>query len=128
MFQLFKAIMAHIKTEQQYNAIMKRIDQLFFETDETTSSDDPRLVELDLLSSLIEEYEKENYPIEIPTLSETMNARLVEYNITQKEMAIMLGMTAPRLSAILGGKANPTFEQARVISLKLNIPPAIVLA
>ena len=120
--------MAHIKTEQQYNAIMKRIDQLFFETDENTSSDDPRLIELDLLSSLIEEYEKENYPIEIPTLSETMNARLVEYKITQKEMAIMLGMTAPRLSAILGGKANPTFEQAKVISLKLNIPPAIVLA
>jgi len=40
----------------------------------------------------------------------------------------MLGMTALRLSAILGGKANPIFEQARVISLKLNIPPAIVLA
>ena len=107
---------------------MKRIDQLFFETDENTSPDDPRLVELDLLSSLIEEYEKENYPIEMPTLSETMNARLAEYNITQKEMPIMLGMTAPRLSAILGGKAYPTFEQARVISLKLNIPPAIVLA
>ena len=30
--------MAHIKTEKEYAAIMVRIDQLFFETDEDTSS------------------------------------------------------------------------------------------
>ena len=42
--------------------------------------------------------------------------------------AVMLGMTAARLNAILGGKANPTFEQARIISSRLNIPAAIVLA
>ena len=28
----------------------------------------------------------------------------------------------------LMGKANPTFEQARIISSRLNIDPAIVLA
>ena len=120
--------MAQIKNEQQYAAIMKRIDALFFETGEDTPSDDPRLLELDLLSELVEEYEKERYPIEPPSLSETISARLSEYNITQKELAAMLGMTAPRLSAILSGKVNPTFEQARVISSKLNISPAIVLA
>jgi hypothetical protein len=43
-------------------------------------------------------------------------------------MASILGMTAPRLCAILSGKANPTFEQARIISSRLNIDPAIVLA
>ena len=57
-----------------------------------------------------------------------MNSRLIEKNWSQKEMASFLGMTAPRLCAILSGKANPTFEQARVISSKLNIDPAIVLA
>ncbi|MBQ4196639.1 MAG: helix-turn-helix domain-containing protein [Bacteroidales bacterium] len=120
--------MVQIKNERQYNAIMKRIDALFFETGEDTPSDDPRLVELDLLSALVEEYEKEHFPIELPSLSETINARIAEYNITQKEMAAMLGITAPRLSAILSGKVNPTFEQARIISSKLNISPAIVLA
>ena len=53
--------MANIKTEKEYKAIMGRIDQLFFETDEATPSDDPRLIELDMLAALIEEYEKENY-------------------------------------------------------------------
>ena len=120
--------MAQIKNEQQYNAMMARIDELFFSTDENTPADDPRLLELDLLSALVEEYEKEHFPIETPTLSETLLSRLVDMNISQKELAGILGMTAPRLSSIINGKANPTFEQARLISSRLNISPAIVLS
>ena len=108
--------------------MMARIDELFFETDENTPADDPRLQELDILSALVEEYEKERYPIEAPTLSATINARLSENNMSQKELASMLGITAPRLSAILSVKAKQTFEQARTISSLLNIDPAIVLA
>ena len=52
--------MAQIKDEKQYKAMMARIDELFFETDENTPSDDPRLQELDVLSALVEEYEQEN--------------------------------------------------------------------
>ena len=120
--------MSQIKTEQQYKAMMARIDEIFFTTDESTPADDPLLLELDLLSSLVEEYEKEHFPIDKPSLSATINSRLVENNWSQKELATMLGITAPRLSAILSGKANPTYEQARIISSRLNIDPAIVLA
>lgn len=120
--------MAQIKDEKQYKAMMARIDQLFFETDENTPAEDPRLQELDLLSALVEEYEKEHYPIETPTLAKTMASRLTENNWSQKELAAVLGMTAPRLCSILSGKANPTFEQARIISSRLNIDPAIVLS
>lgn len=120
--------MSQIKNEQQYRAMMARIDEIFFSTDENTPSDDPRLLELDLLSSLVEEYEKEYYPIETPSLAAIIISRLAENNWTQKELASMLGITAPRLSAILSGKANPTYEQARVISSRLGIDPAIVLA
>ena len=52
--------MAKIKDEKQYKAIMARIDELFSETDENTSPDAPRLQELDRLSALVEEYEKEH--------------------------------------------------------------------
>lgn len=120
--------MSQIKNEKQYKAMMARIDEIFLSTDENTPADDPRLLELDLLSSLVEEYEQEHFPIETPSLPATMNARLAENNWSQKEMATILGITAPRLSAILSGKVNPTYEQARVISSRLNIDPAIVLA
>lgn len=119
--------MAQIKNDKQYKAIMARIDELFFATDENTPEDDPRLMELDMLSQLVEEYEKEICPIEAPSLSSTMHERMTEYNWSQKDLAAFLQMTAPRLSAILSGKSNPTFEQARTISSKLNIDPAIVL-
>ena len=120
--------MAQIKTESEYKAIMARIDELFFKTDENTPKDDSRLVELDVLSALVEEYEKEHYPIEIPSLAQTIISRMREMNCSQKELAVILGISAPRLSDILTGKKDPTYQQARTISNKLSIDPAIVLA
>ena len=120
--------MAQIKSESQYKAIMSRIDELFFATDENTPKDDPRLVELDVLSALVEEYEKEYFPIKAPSLPATILSRMNEMNCTQKELAVILGISAPRLSDILTGKKDPTFQQARMISSKLSIDPAIVLA
>jgi HTH-type transcriptional regulator/antitoxin HigA len=58
--------MARINNAKEYQAIMTRIDELFFETDEKTASNDSRLLELDLLSELVEEYEKEHGEILLP--------------------------------------------------------------
>ena len=99
--------MAHIKTEKEYAAIMARIDQLFYETDENTPVEDPRLIELDMLSALVEEYEKEVCPIQPPTLAEMILFRMHEMNLTQKELSRLLDITAPRLSEILNGKKIP---------------------
>ena len=56
--------MAQIKDKKQYDAIMARINELFFATDETTPKDNKRLLELDALSELVEEYEQEHSPIQ----------------------------------------------------------------
>jgi len=120
--------MAQIKSKEQYDAIMARIDELFFATDESTPKDDKRLLELDALSAMAEEYEQEHYPIQLPSLSDTILERMNERNYSQKELATVLGISAPRLCDIIGGKKTPTYNQARIISKKLNIDPAIVLA
>ncbi len=120
--------MAHIKTEKEYAAIMARIDQLFFETTENTPTDDPRLIELDMLSALVEEYEKEVCPIQPPTLAEMIVFRMNEMNLTQKDLAKTLEITAPRLSEILNGRKDPTYRQAQKIATTLNIDANIVLA
>ena len=52
--------MDRILDDKQYKATMARIDDLFFATDETTPSTDPRLMELDRLSALVEDYERRN--------------------------------------------------------------------
>lgn len=56
--------------EKQYRAMMARIDQLFFETNENTPADDPRLQELDLLSALVEEYEND---LDLKTLGKQLD-------------------------------------------------------
>lgn len=121
-------VMAHIKTEKEYAAIMARIDQLFFETNEDTPSDDPRLIELDMLSALVEEYEKEVCPIQPPTLAEMIVFRMHEMNLSQKELSKILDMTAPRLSEIINGRKDPTYKQAQKIATTLKIDASIVLA
>ena len=121
-------VMAHIKTEKEYAAIMARIDQLFFETNEDTPSDDPRLIELDMLSALVEEYEKEVCPIQPPTLAEMIVFRMHEMNLSQKELSKILDMTAPRLSEIINGRKEPTYKQAQKIATTLKIDASIVLA
>ena len=53
--------MAQIKDKKQYDAIMARVDELFFATDENTPKDDKRLLELGVLSAMVEEYEQEHF-------------------------------------------------------------------
>ena len=50
-----------INNENDYQEVMKRIDELIFETDEDTPIEDPRLQELDRLAALVETYEKQVY-------------------------------------------------------------------
>ena len=50
-----------INNENDYQEVMKRIDELIFETNEDTPIDDPRLQELDRLAILVESYEKQVY-------------------------------------------------------------------
>lgn len=120
--------MAKIKNKETYEVIMKRIDDLFDSTDENTSPEDPRLLELDLLSELVEEYEKEAFPIETPSLASVIQYRMHEMKLSQKDLAAILGMTAPRLCEILNGKKEPTFQQAKQIAAKLSIDGDIILA
>ena len=76
--------MKSIKDEKQYKAIMARIDELIFETDENTSADDIRLEELNRLSALVEEFERKHYPIETKSQQPLMrNLTPIEDLITE---------------------------------------------
>ena len=66
-----------IKNEIQYNAIMKRIDQLLEVVDDNNTEDNPEYIELMLLTDLVESYEDEHYPIEKPPLDEVVDSHLV---------------------------------------------------
>ena len=119
--------MAQIKSEAAYRAAMKRIDELLKVVNDTTQTDDPNYLELDMISDMVEEYEDAHYPISKPTLIDVIKLRLYEMGINQSKLAEMLGLSNARVSEIMNGKSEPSLKIGREISRKLNIDPAVVL-
>jgi HTH-type transcriptional regulator/antitoxin HigA len=74
--------MAKIKNEDQYQIILKRVEELMDIVTEETPSNNLDFVELDLLADLAEEYEMEHYPVEQPLLSDVLKPRMHEMQLT----------------------------------------------
>ena len=55
--------MAEIKDERQYDVLIERIEELLPLISNKTPADDRNLVELDIISNLVEEYEEKYYPV-----------------------------------------------------------------
>ena len=119
--------MAKIENEMQYKAAMARIEELLPLVTEDTPEDDKNSVELILLSNLVADYDDAHYPISTPSLGEVLKLRMYEMGISQKGLAGLLGVSAPRISEYLSGKSEPTLKIARLIHQKLNIDADIIL-
>jgi len=120
--------MAKIKDEKQYQIILNRVEALMDIVKEDTPSNDPNFVELDLLADLTEEYEMEHYPVEQPSLPEILKLRMHEMQLTQKSLAELLGVSAPRISDYLTGRSQPTFTIAKKMHRNLSIDANLILA
>lgn len=72
--------MTQIKNEMQYKAACDRINELLKIVGNNTPADDKNMLELDLISDLVADYVEEHYPIEAPTLIETI--KLIDYKIS----------------------------------------------
>ncbi|MCL1968519.1 MAG: XRE family transcriptional regulator [Bacteroidetes bacterium] len=73
--------MKSISNETEYNAIVKRINELLEIVTDENYSTIPESIELDFLSDLVEEYENKYYPIEKPSKVDVMKLRMYEMGI-----------------------------------------------
>lgn len=119
--------MAKIQNETAYKAAMERIEELLPLTDDHTPPTDRNLIELDLLSELVSEYEDEHYPVKSPALVDVIKLRMYEMGLNQAKLSELLGVSPSRVSDYLTGRCEPTLKVARDISRKLNIDANIVL-
>lgn len=119
--------MAQIKSEAAYKVALQRIDELLPLVNESTPTDDKHYIELDMISDMVEEYEMEHYPIQAPSLTDTLKLRMYEMGLTQAKLAEMLGISCARISEIISGKGEPSLKTGREMCRKLNIDPAVVL-
>jgi HTH-type transcriptional regulator/antitoxin HigA len=119
--------MAELENEKQYEVMLERIEELLPLVSNETPVTDRNMIELVVISNLVEEYEEKYYPVEMPTLPEIIKYEMVERGITQKELAEILGVSPSRISEYMTGKAEPTLKVARLLREKLDIDADFLL-
>ncbi len=75
-----------LKTENDYNEALKRIEELF-DADQGT----PEADELELLAALVELYEQEHFPIEAPDPVSAIKFRMEQETLSNEDMIPYLG-------------------------------------
>ncbi len=110
-----------IKTKKDYNEALTRIDKIFDAEPNTKLGD-----ELDILVTLVERYEKEHYPIDLPDPIEAIKFRMEQMGYTQNDLASLIGLKS-RVSEVLNKKRKLTLGMIRKLSEALSIPAEVLV-
>lgn len=111
-----------IKTEQDYQYSLKRIEELWGAKRDTSDGD-----EFDLLCTLVESYEISHYPIPTPDPIDAIKFRMEQMGLSKTDMAKYLGSQS-RVSEILNRKRKLTLKMVKILYSELKIPAEILLA
>jgi HTH-type transcriptional regulator/antitoxin HigA len=110
-----------IKTKKDYNQALERLEVIFDAKKGTKEGD-----ELKLLGILIEQYENENFFIDLPDPIEAIKFRMEQLGYTQNDLAKIIGFKS-RASEILNRKRKLTLDMIRQLHESLNIPTDILI-
>jgi HTH-type transcriptional regulator/antitoxin HigA len=105
-----------IKTEEDYNKSLKRLEEIFHAPIDSHEGD-----EAELLSILIEKFENDFYPIESADPIEAIKFRMEQMDMTNQELAEIIGYKS-RVSEIFSRKRKLTLKMIRNLHEKMNIP------
>jgi HTH-type transcriptional regulator / antitoxin HigA len=112
-----------VKNEGQYRDYLSEIERLAL-LDPSTDTSDARLLEV--LSALVEQYEKERFKAPSVSPTEAILFRIEQQGLQQKDLIPFLG-TKSRVSEILSGKRQLTVEMIRKLNEGLGIPAATLI-
>lgn len=110
-----------IKTEQDYQKAIARIEELWGAKKDTAEGD-----ELDLLATLVEVYEMRNYPIAPPDPVDAILFRMEQMGMSKADMIPYLGSQS-RVSEILNRKRKLTLNMVKTLYKELKIPAEVLL-
>lgn len=110
-----------IKTEEEYEQALSRLEALM-----DAAPGSPEEDELDLLSLLIEKYEKEHYPIGLPDPVEAILFRMEQQGLTPKDMIQYLGSQS-KVSEVLNRKRPLSLTMIRNLHRGLDIPIEVLI-
>ncbi|RCJ30875.1 DNA-binding protein [Nostoc punctiforme NIES-2108] len=110
-----------IRTQADYQEALREIELLFDAVPNTPECD-----RLDVLSTLVEAYEKAHFPIEKPDPIEAIQYYMDTRGWSRRDLELCLGSRA-RVSEILSRKRSLTLEMIRKLNQELGIPAEILI-
>jgi HTH-type transcriptional regulator/antitoxin HigA len=110
-----------IKTEAEYNEACEQIYKLINSSEEPIEPNSAEGEELELLSLLVEKYEREVYPVEAPTPLDAIRFRMEQMNLKQSDIAPIFGGKT-RISEVLNGKRPLNLKIIALLNEYLGIP------
>ena len=110
-----------IKTSNDYQQALGRLE-LIFDAKKGTKGGD----ELEILGILIDQYENEHFPIDLPDPIEAIKFRMEQLGYTQTDLAKIVGLKS-RASEILSKKRKLSLDMIRQLHEKLNIPTDVLV-
>lgn len=105
-----------IESEQEYEAALARLYELFHAEPGTPEGD-----EFEVLANLVEAYEAIHYPIPAPTPAGIVQGRLDALGLTEDDLVPCLG-SREVVDEVLTGQRNVTPELAESLHQFLRIP------
>ena len=110
-----------IKTGKEYDEACERIYELMHSSNSPVEPDSKEGEELELLSLLVEQYERDNYKIEAPDPVEAIKFRMEQMGLKQKDVAPLFGGKT-RVSEVLNRKRPLTLKMITLLNSYLGIP------
>ncbi len=110
-----------IRTAKDHQQALESIEGLMNARDGTPEGD-----RLEILSTLVEDWERRHHPILPPDPLEAIRFRMDQQGLSASDMAPLLG-GANRVSEVLGGKRSLTIGMIRNLTRELHIPAEILV-
>lgn len=105
-----------IKTEPDYRAALREIETLM-----SARPDSPEGEKLDVLTTLVEAYERKHYPLEMPDAVAAIKFEMEQQGLKAKDLEPMIGRRN-RVYEILNGKRSLTLKMIWRLHEQLGIP------
>jgi HTH-type transcriptional regulator/antitoxin HigA len=118
--------MKKIQSDNEYDHLMYKIDQLMAKGSENVSQEE--LAEIRSLALIVQEYEQSKYIVEAPTtLTGMIEMRMYELKLNQKQMAEKLNVSPAKLSLIMSGKQRADIAFLKAVHKILDVDAGFVL-
>ena len=110
-----------IKSDHDYEVTLERIEALMDAAPNTPEGD-----ELELLTTLVEIYEKKKFPIDLPDPIEAIRFRMEQAGLKQQDLVTYVGSRS-RVSEVLSGRRALSLKMIRALHSGFGIPAEVLL-